>query len=108
MRNFIDYRKVKKYRGFDSKKEQARSLELELLQKAGVITDLQAQYKVELQPRFKRDGKTYRPIIYVADFYYKENGRETLEEVKGFETEVWKIKKKMVLYQTSFILKVTK
>ena len=104
----IDYRKVQKFKGFDSKKEQRRYQELILLERAGEIKNLQRQKEIILQPSFKKDGKTYRAITYRADFYYEQNGRQVLEEVKGFETEVWKLKKKMVLFKTDFQLIITK
>jgi hypothetical protein len=33
---------------------------------------------------------------YVADFKYLENGKEVVEDVKGFKTPVYKLKKKLV------------
>jgi hypothetical protein len=76
---------------FHSKKEAARYQELLLAQHAGDILDL------ELQPAFKLyvEGKligTYR-----ADFKYRdvELGREVVEDVKGFKTEVYKLKAKL-------------
>ncbi len=104
----IDYRKVNKHQGYDSKKEARRGQELELLQCAGEIQNLKRQLKIELIPKFKRNGQTYRAINYIADFYYEENGREIIEEVKGFETDVWKLKKKLILKFTDYELRIIK
>ena len=85
---------------FDSKKEGKRYLELKLLEKANEIRDLELQKVFELQPTFKKNGKTYRKITYKADFCYfsiKEN-KYICEDVKGFKTEVYKIKKKIFEY----------
>jgi len=87
---------------FASKKESLRYLELKRKQELGQISDLELQPSFELQEKFKRDGKTYRPIVYVADFKYVEDGKVIVEDVKSYFTaknEVYKIKKKMLLYK---------
>ena len=87
---------------FDSKAEANRYKELKLLEKAGVISRLELQPKFELQPSFKKKGKAYRAINYIADFMYcdKEKGNKMIvEDVKGFETKDFKIKRKMFEYQ---------
>ena len=82
---------------FDSKKEAKRYSELKLLERAGNIKELELQKVFELQEGFKKNGKTYRKITYKADFYYFDNraGKYICEDVKGFKTEVYKLKKKM-------------
>ena len=82
---------------FDSKAEASRYTELKLLEKAGEITDLKLQPRFILQHNFKHKNKTVRAITYMADFQYSENGKEIVEDVKGVETAVFKIKKKMFL-----------
>lgn len=83
---------------FDSTKEGHRWCELQTLQKAGVISDLQRQVKYELQPAFYFQGKKIRPIQYVADFTYNEGGEHIVEDVKGVKTQEYKLKKKMMQY----------
>ena len=56
--------------GFDSKLEAKRWQELKLLQQANEITDLRRQVKFELQPSYKKNGKTIKSINYYADFCY--------------------------------------
>lgn len=82
---------------FDSKKEGRRYLELKFMQHAGIISDLELQPVFLLQDKFQHHGKTYRAIKYIADFRYLKNGETIVEDVKGFETQVYKIKKKMLL-----------
>lgn len=82
---------------FDSLKEGNRYQELKLLQRTGVITDLELQPKFLLQDKFKYRGKTERKIEYKADFKYKENGKIVVEDVKGFKTDVYKLKRKLFL-----------
>ncbi len=60
---------------FDSIAESRRYKELALLERAGEITDLELQPRFLLQEGFKKNGKTYRKIEYVADFMYCQ-GRE--------------------------------
>lgn len=86
---------------YDSRKEAKRAFELELLQKAGYISNLEKQKKFELQPSFKAQGKTERAITYIADFYYFDNKEHiwVAEDTKGFRTEIYRIKRKMFLYK---------
>ena len=83
---------------FDSKKEANRYKELLLLQKSGIITDLKRQVSYILIPAFNLNRKRYRSMSYIADFVYKENGKEVVEDCKGFRTEIYKIKKKLMAY----------
>lgn len=84
---------------FDSALEAKRYKQLVLLQKAKKIQDLELQPHFLLQENFKKNGKTYRKIEYIADFKYIENGQVVVEDVKGKETEVFKLKRKMFEYQ---------
>ncbi len=79
---------------FDSTKEYRRWCELRLLERAGKIQCLQRQVKFELIP--KQDGET--ACHYVADFVYQQDGRRIVEDAKGYKTDVYKLKKKLMLY----------
>ena len=79
---------------FDSRKEASRYTELKLLSKAGKIRELRRQVPFELIPK---RGKL-RAIRYVADFVYADNhGNDIVEDVKGMKTQVYKLKKRMML-----------
>lgn len=80
---------------FDSIQESRRYKELKLLLKAKEIQDLELQPHFLLQESFKKNGKTYRKIEYIADFKYKENGKTIVEDVKGIQTDVFKLKHKL-------------
>lgn len=83
---------------FDSKREAERYLELKMLVKSGKIKHLELQPSFELQERFECKGKKYRPIIYKADFaYIDSNGEYVVEDVKGMETDVFKLKRKIFI-----------
>ncbi len=86
---------------FDSLKEARRYQELKLLVKGGVIKDLELQPVFEIIPKQKRNGKTIKRAKYIADFKYTDiqRGIEVVEDVKGFKTDVYKLKKKMFLYK---------
>lgn len=86
---------------FDSKKEAGRYQELKLLERAGAIKDLALQPRFLLQDKFKYQGKTERKIEYVADFKYLDTktGKVMVEDVKGFKTDVYKLKRKIFLKQ---------
>ncbi|HJJ07616.1 MAG TPA: DUF1064 domain-containing protein [Clostridiaceae bacterium] len=80
---------------FDSKREGNRYKELKLLERAGEIKDLELQPRFLLQDSFKKNGRTFRKIEYVADFKYIENGKTIVEDVKGMQTDVFKLKHKI-------------
>lgn len=78
-----------------SKKEAQRKTELQLLQRAGEIFDLQEQVKFELIP--KQDGES--PCVYIADFVYKDKqGNTVVEDTKGYRKPEYIIKRKLMLY----------
>ncbi len=85
---------------FDSLDEAARYGELKLLERAGEITDLKIHTRHMLQEGFRYQGKWIRPIIYIDDFSYVENGQKVVEDVKGSKkvmTADFKIKRKMFI-----------
>lgn len=84
---------------FDSAKEARRYGELVLLQRAGQIAGLDRQVRFELIPSQYIDGKCVeRPVHYVADFVYYENGEKVVEDTKGFKTKDYILKRKLMLY----------
>lgn len=68
--------------------------------RSGEITHYELQKEYQLQPKYIHDGKTVRPITYVADFYIEyADGRVEVIDTKGCADSVAKIKKKMFMYQ---------
>ncbi len=83
---------------FDSRAEAARYSELALLEAAGAITSLEVHPRFELQPAFTdSSGKRWTAITYEADFSYTEDGARVIEDVKGCETAVFRLKRKLFL-----------
>lgn len=82
---------------FDSKKESNRYVELKLLEKQHLISELNTQTKFNLIP--KQDGE--RAVNYYADFTYIDNGVLIVEDVKSAATrkrQDYIIKRKLMLY----------
>lgn len=80
---------------FDSKKEAKRYIVLRELEKQGNIEKLMLQPRFLLQEGFRKNGKAYRKIEYVADFMYEQDGKLIIEDVKGIKTDVYKLKQKL-------------
>ena len=81
---------------FDSKAEARHYQTLKCLERAGEISDLELQPKFDFTiPGFNKDKKIF---TYKADFSYYKKGESlpTIEDVKGFETPVFRLKKKLI------------
>jgi len=86
--------------GYDSRREHRRANELRLMQRAGIITNLQEQVTYQLiPPQRDKSGKVIeRACSYVADFVYEdENGNTVVEDTKGMRTDAYVIKRKLML-----------
>ena len=89
---------------FDSRKEANRYCELQLMQRAGEISELRRQVVFTLIPAQYVAGKcAERPVKYVADFVYVDNatGKTVVEDVKSDATRTpeYIIKRKLMLYR---------
>ena len=76
---------------FDSKAELKRWIDLEAMRKAGIVTDLRRQVS------FSIDFNDVHICRYIADHVYTMDGKEVVEDVKGYETDVYKLKRKLML-----------
>ena len=95
-------------------KERKRGAELELMQRAGIISDLQKQVPYELIPAHYEvvNGKRKcieRACTYKADFVYYdvENKQLVVEDSKGFRTKDYIIKRKLMLHMHGIKIKET-
>jgi hypothetical protein len=117
---------------FPSKAEAARYLQLKCLQKAGIVKEIELQPVFELIPAYQKCcnhvwagclmkskmpcgicGKkipVIKAITYRADFRVTySDGHQEIEDVKGMETEIFKLKRKMFEYRyPDLTLKVVK
>lgn len=92
---------------FDSRKEADRYLTLKAMEEEGLIGDLRRQVRYELVPAFDVDGRHYRPVFYVADFVYVEDGKTVVEDVKGMKTDVYRLKSKLFARRYGMSIKET-
>lgn len=94
---------------FDSIKEAEYYLILKDREKKGEIRYLKLQYPFEIQPSFTDiNGKKIRAITYRADFYFYDCTLKSwrIIDVKGFKTDVYKLKKKLLAYRNIIIEEV--
>jgi hypothetical protein len=84
---------------FDSKYEYEEWCRLKLLERGGVIRNLMRQVPYILIPTIRTTAGTLKQITYYADFVYEENGIVCMVDTKGYETEVFKIKKRLLINQ---------
>ena len=94
---------------FDSQKEFEYYLILKDKEKRGLVFNIKRQVPLEIQPAFTdKTGVKHRAIIYKADFVYTDRltGTTRYIDVKGFKTEVYKLKKKLLAYKNIIIEEV--
>ena len=80
---------------FDSKAEANRYEKLKDLEKSGIIKGLELQKPFRLCKGRWNNGKTFS-ISYNEDFVYTLDGDIIVEDVKGFRTEAYQLKKKLM------------
>ena len=104
---------------FDSKKEARRYLELQQLEKAGLISKLERQKKFVLVPAMyeestrgprggiKKGKLIEREVAYYADFvYFDEISKQfVIEDTKGVRTKEYIIKRKLMLWVKGYRIK---
>lgn len=78
---------------FASKKEALRWMELQLLERAGEISNLRRQVKIDLIGQYRPlYTRTARQMRLTVDFAYIENGVEVLEDSKGVWTRDFEVR----------------
>lgn len=66
----------------------------------GVLVSFEMQVPYEIVPSFLKNGHRIRKMEYLADFVlHYDSGRTRVIDVKGVETDVFKLKKKLVEYK---------
>lgn len=88
---------------FDSLSEKDRYLELLVMQKAGIISELVCHPRFQIIPKQETPaGKlNFKPAYYTADFQYVRDGKTIVEDVKSKYTREEKdyvLRRKMMLY----------
>lgn len=105
------HNKKVKFRGitFDSVKERDYYLYLLDREKRGEVRHINRQYKFEIIPSFTTPaGEKIKAITYLADFYFYDRTRKAwrIIDVKGYKTDVYRLKKKLLAYKGIYIEEV--
>jgi hypothetical protein len=75
---------------FASQREAKRYMELKLLERAGAIRSLVLQERFPLRVNGVKVGE------YVADFSYERDGARIVEDVKGYRTREYRLKRRLM------------
>ena len=78
--------------------------------KGGLISELELQPVFVLAPSVKYDDSSKKKpaLRYVADFMYKNaEGKIVVEDVKGFQTDVFKIKRHLLKHVHGIDIRLT-
>lgn len=92
---------------FDSQAEAERYEELLWLDKAGTIEGLKRQVPFEIIPALVLpDGTKWSKTEYVADFRYYDHDKHqwVTEDVKGYKTDVYKLKRKLMYKEHGIVI----
>ncbi|RKY09323.1 MAG: hypothetical protein DRP56_02810 [Planctomycetota bacterium] len=90
---------------FDSMKEAKRYRELKLLERTGLICNLELQPSYPISRGGVKDPATGRRMVarkYIADFQYLENGIMVVEDVKSISTakdSTYRLKRQLFIEQ---------
>lgn len=75
---------------FQSQGEAGRFVDLRMLEKHGSISGLKTQVRFPIVVNGVDCGS------YLADFTYRKDGKEVVEDFKGMKTQLYSLKKKLV------------
>lgn len=92
---------------FDSRAEASYYKQLKLLKKSGVVKEFERQKRYTLFDKLEFNGRTYRKLVYIADFVVTyRNGDVKVVDVKGMETQLFKLKARLFIekYQVPLVL----
>lgn len=96
---------------FDSRREANRYKDLCFLERAGLISNLQRQVVYILTPtQYDANGVKIHGLdrsFYRADFVYHQDGKLVVEDCKGYRTDVYKLKKKLMYEKYGILIKET-
>ncbi len=89
---------------FDSAMEGKYYTYLKQLQTEGIVSEILTQKKYTLLEGFRKDGKKFLPITYLADFeVHYQDGHIEVIDVKGMVTETFAVKRKLFEYRYSHL-----
>lgn len=80
---------------FDSQSEYRYYLTLKLMVRAGQISNLEVHPPFVLVDREIIGGEVEKAIKHKPDFWFRENGRDVVVDVKGVKTIDWVIRRRL-------------
>jgi hypothetical protein len=83
----------KKIEGFDSIAERDVAMKLRALAARGMIREYEEQKRIVI---VEGDGHE-RAITYIADFYYVDDDGPHVLDKKGFRTQVYRLKRRLLI-----------
>jgi hypothetical protein len=91
---------------FASTKEGKRYLELRMLERSGVVTELRWQVTFDLTVVSKVDGLEHAVGTWTADFVYRRQGERIIEDTKSkaTRTQTYRLRKK--IFETQYGLRI--
>lgn len=114
---------INEYGTFDSKREWERYKQLLLMEKEGLISNLQRQVPFivipaiyeDVEVKLKTKSKIVRKVVqsaskYIADFVYVEDGKVVVNDSKAsydFQDPVYRLKKRLMKYFHNIDIKET-
>ncbi len=84
---------------FDSEKEMRRWLVLSAEESVGLISGLLRQVSFEIAGGVVINGRKCPPRYYVADFVYQRAAETVIEDVKGYLTPEYRLKRHLMALQ---------
>lgn len=102
-------RKVVDGQQFDSQREANRWLDLRLLERGGLIHELERPGRYPLYAVNAKSGELIQVATYKPDFSYREGPERTLviEDSKGHQTQQFRLRKRMFEAQYGIEVRLT-
>lgn len=97
----MSYRKYrnKPTGGYSSRREAEAAAGLHILAKLGKIVNLREQVKYVLIPKQPGKLRNEREVTYTADFVYHDKDGEHVIDSKGFKTQQYIIRRKLMKFR---------
>ena len=88
---------------FNSEKEVHRYKKLKELRKQHKIKYLKVKPRFLVLNDFKNNGNLHKAIYYEPSFAYQIKNKEIIEDIKEYKNEAHEIKKKLFLFNYTFV-----
>lgn len=89
---------AKRTNGYASKREANVAANLHALARGGIITDLKEQVAYVLVPAQRGKLRNEKPLTYIADFVFNDEGNIRVLDAKGVKTPLYVAKRKLMKF----------